>query len=199
MKKDDLSNNDSLIKVSRFVDMTVTRIELNDRITVQLGESSYTATAIKQIDDDMLFCFDTCLSEAYYMNKRNTNNGGYECSDLRGFLQEVTQKLSTSIKKHIVPFENGDLLRIATREEMFGRDDYTGHIYEDLGGYQIPYFKDSKNRIALRNGESEWYWLQNKTVVTLTYFASCNLYGGSGHCRASNSYGVRPLFKIRNR
>lgn len=93
----------------------------------------------------------------------------------------------------MVPFKNGDLLRIPYAEEFFG--DVDG--YESSGKKQWPLMTDRKNRIAIREGEAyEWGWLQNKLEFSSAYFAYV-AYDGSATCRdASDSGGVRPVFRL---
>ena len=51
------------------------------------------------------------------MNKDNTNEGGYENSDLRKNLNgEILEQYPDKIRKRMVAFENGDLLRIPTEK-----------------------------------------------------------------------------------
>ena len=57
--------------------------------------------------------------------------------------------------------------------------------------------KKRRNRIAFRNDEFEWYWLKNRGVESATSFAIVSYDGRANGYGASNSFGVRPLFKIR--
>lgn len=93
----------------------------------------------------------------------------------------------------MVPFKNGDLLRIPYAEEFFG--DVDG--YESSGKKQWPLMTDRKNRIAIREGEAyEWGWLQNKLEFSSADFADVG-YGGCTYCHnASYSSGVRPVFRL---
>lgn len=93
----------------------------------------------------------------------------------------------------MVPFKNGDLLRIPYAEEFFGDVDN----YEPSGKKQWLLMKDRKNRIAIREGEAyEWGWLQNKVKSSSAFFAYVNGHGNSDYYHASNSRGVRPVFRL---
>lgn len=93
----------------------------------------------------------------------------------------------------MVPFKNGDLLRIPYAEEFFG--DVDG--YESSGKKQWPLMTDRKNRIAIREGEAyEWGWLQNKLEFSSAYFAYVDGLGDTNYYGASNSSGVRPVFRL---
>ena len=138
---------------------------------IQIGK--YTATCQKVTRKGALFLLDQYLDEAFKMNRENTNEGGYEASDLRKELQENSVlEIFDSVREMMVPFKNGDLLRIPYAEEFFGDVD----SYEPSGKKQWPLMEDRKNRIAIREGEAyEWGWLQNKLKSSGTNFAYVDL------------------------
>lgn len=51
------------------------------------------------------------------------------------------------------------------------------------------------NRIALRNGGTEWGWLRNAAYSTV--FANCSAGGYANLWSASDSGGVRPVFIVK--
>ena len=94
----------------------------------------------------------------------------------------------------MVPFKNGDLLRIPYAEEFFGDID----SYEPSGKKQWSLMKDRKDRIAIREGEAyEWGWLQNKLKSSGADFAIVADRGDPAYADASDSDGVRPVFRLR--
>ena len=94
----------------------------------------------------------------------------------------------------MVPFKNGDLLRIPYAEEFFGDID----SYEPSGKKQWSLMKDRKDRIAIREGEAyEWGWLQNKLKSSGANFAIVSSDGDPNYANASVSHGVRPVFRLR--
>lgn len=159
---------------------------------IQVGK--YTATCQKVTKKGALFLLDQYLDDAYSMNRENTNEGGYEASDLRTELQKNSiLEIFDSVRDMMVPFKNGNLLRIPYAEEFFGDIDK----YEPSGKKQWPLMKNRKNRIAIREGEAyEWGWLQNKVKSSVTYFACVVNYGTAYSNSASYSYGVRPVFRL---
>lgn len=159
---------------------------------IQVGK--YTATCQKVTKKGALFLLDQYLDDAYSMNRENTNEGGYEASDLRKKLQkEETLSIFSSIRDMMIPFKNGDLLRIPYAEEFFGDIDE----YEPSGKKQWPLMKDRKNRIAIRKGEAyEWGWLQNKVKSSGASFARVGNVGNAYCSGASDSRGVRPVFRL---
>lgn len=159
---------------------------------IQIGK--YTATCQKVARKGALFLLDQYLDEPFKMNQENTNEGGYEASDLRKELQKNSVlEIFDSVREMMVPFKNGDLLRIPYAEEFFGDVD----SYEPSGKKQWPLMKDRKNRIAIREGEPyEWGWLQNKLKSSGAAFAHVAYYGCPLSSYASYSSGVRPVFRL---
>lgn len=133
------------------------------------------------------------------MNRDDTNDGGYEESHLRDQLTtKYLEKFPAALRLNMVPFENGDLLRIPTEREIFGRN-----IYGEEEPNTVEQFKPMKkrrNRMAFDglNGETQAYWLQNKRVRSAASFCHVGYTGYAGSRGASNSLGVRPLYRIRN-
>ncbi len=169
---------------------TAGKFKVGDQI--QVGK--YTATCQKVTKKGALFLLDQYLDEPFMMNRENTNEGGYEASDLRKLLQKNSiLEIFHPVREMMVPFKNRDLLRIPYAEEFFGDVD----SYEPSGKKQWPLMKDRKNRIAIREGEVyEWGWLQNKLKSSGAYFACVSNYGIAYYYGASYSLGVRPVFRL---
>lgn len=165
------------------------------RIGDQIQIGKYTATCQKVTRKGALFLLDQYLDEAFKTNRENTNEGGYEASNLRKELQKNSVlEIFDSVREMMVPFKNGDLLRIPYAEEFFGDVD----SYEPSGKKQWPLMEDRKNRIAIREGESyEWGWLQNKLKSSGSSFAVVYAYGSANCGDASDSRGVRPVIRLR--
>ena len=186
-------------------------IEVQDACSILVGDiisfeltdgEAVEAMAVKKDDQNTIFCLVDCLRDEYKMNSRNTNKGGYEASELRAKLNvEILARFPTEITEMMVPFANGDLLRLPTEKEIFGVNSYGLDEPEDVTQWKP--MKLRRNRIAFQglNGSWEWYWLQNpalRDVASSTHFA---LVTGNGHAAAnsaSDSIGVRPAFQIRN-
>lgn len=171
--------------------------------TMEDGEE-VEALAVKEEFDKhgnlcMVFMLLDCLKEECRMNRDDTNDGGYEESHLRDQLAtKYLEKFPAALRLNMVPFENGDLLRIPTEREIFGRNIYGEE--EPNTVEQFEPMKKRRNRMAFDglNGETQAYWLQNKRVGSATYFCRVNANGFADYYDASNSYGVRPLYRIRN-
>lgn len=171
--------------------------------TMEDGEE-VEALAVKEEFDKhgnlcMVFMLLDCLKEECRMNRDDTNDGGYEESHLRDQLTtKYLEKFPAALRLNMVPFENGDLLRIPTEREIFGRNIYGEE--EPNTVEQFEPMKKRRNRMAFDglNGETQAYWLQNKRVRSAANFCYVNNVGGAGNDGASYSFGVRPLYRIRN-
>lgn len=180
------------IKVNTFRVGDVIRFKLSDGEKVEM-------LAVKEESDGMIFCFVDCLAKEYSMNEQNTNEGGWDASDLRKKLNgEVLDRFPRKIRKLLLPFENGDLLRLPTAKEIFGSNPCGEDESKSVSQWKP--MKQRKNRIASQglNGGWEWYWLQNRAQNSAASFADAT-YGGACNCgNASAEAGVRPVAKIKN-
>ena len=171
--------------------------------TMEDGEE-VEALAVKEEFDKhgnlcMVFMLLDCLKEECRMNRDDTNDGGYEESHLRDQLAtKYLEKFPAALRLNMVPFENGDLLRIPTEREIFGRNIYGEEEPDTVEQFEP--MKKRRNRMAFDglNGETQAYWLQNKRVRSATNFCGVGSYGNVYYNYASNSIGVRPLYRIRN-
>lgn len=171
--------------------------------TMEDGEE-VEALAVKEEFDKhgnlcMVFMLLDCLKEECRMNRDDTNDGGYEESYLREQLRtEYLERFPASLRLNMVPFENGDLLRIPTEREIFGENRYGEEEPDTVEQFEA--MKKRRNRMALdgSNGETQAYWLQNKRVRSATYFCFVSTSGYASSFNASYSLGVRPLYRIRN-
>lgn len=190
------------MKVKRKIKSDVDTFKVGDIIKVKLTDGTKVqAMAMQQEEDNMVFCLVDCLLGEYPMNSSNTNEGGYEESDLRKKLNgEILNLFPAEFKAMMAPFDNGDLLRLPTEKEIFGENYY--------GEYESPYVKQWKpmkkrrNRMTFDGTKKEnlqWYWLMNKVRESAATFAYVNYGGNAANHGASDSLGVRPAFKIQNR
>lgn len=181
------------------------RYEVGDIVsyTMEDGEE-VEAIAVKEEFDKhgnlcMVFMLLDCLKEECRMNRDDTNDGGYEESYLREQLRtKYLERFPASLRLNMVPFENGDLLRIPTEREVFGENRYGEEEPDTVEQFEA--MKKRRNRMALdgSNGETQAYWLQNKRVRSATSFCLVASGGFANYYAASNSFGVRPLYRIRN-
>ena len=183
------------MKITRTMTIETSEIQIGDRIEA----GHYTATCQKLVGEGLaLFLLDQYLDKPMQMNRKNTNAGGYDGSDLRKDLN-TGMILDEFAPLELVPFENGDLLRLPVYGEMFGHDDwYNSGAVEPDNCEQWPLMKERANRSAERKGESyEWGWLQNIRQGSATSFCGVASAGRASSGNASASIGVRPAFLIK--
>lgn len=179
------------MKIERIAEIETTDIQIGDRIHVD----HYTATCQEITPKGALFLMDQYLDKPMVMNRNNSNKGGYEESDLRKALQsEDVLKIFSCIRERMVPFDNGDLLRIPFAGEIFG--DKLPEWCEPDGHEQWPLMRDRRNRLALRCGDYEWDWLQNKDITSSTLFCFVDDDGLIAAGTSLNVLCVRPAFLI---
>lgn len=190
------------MKVKRRIESDVDTFKVEDIIEVKLTDGTKVqAMAMQQEEDGMVFCLVDCLPGEYSMNSSNTDEGGYGESDLHKKLNdEILNLFPAELKAMMAPFDNGDLLRLPTEKEIFGENHY--------GEYESSYVKQWKpmekrrNRMVFDGTKEEnlqWYWLMNKARESAASFAIVASGGNADYNGASDSLGVRPAFKIKNR
>ncbi len=145
--------------------------KVGDQIQLEEG---YTATCQKiNKKGDAIFLMDQLLDESMPMN-----GSTYETSELRKRINsEEILKIFGAYREKLVPFKNGDLVRIPSEKEIFQK-------WELMKG------SSENRRCYTKEGYHRWYWLRD--VVSAAHFA--NVYGGSD---ASNAWRVRLSFKLR--
>jgi hypothetical protein len=181
------------MKVLRNREVEVKNIRIGDQIVIPLAEfGEFTATAQKITDKGTLFLFDDCVAKQP-MNKKCTNKGGFEKTDLRKWIGDVLlPAFPDNLRSRI---EN---LTIPTYGQIFGHDDWYNDVIEPDNDEQFPLMTKRKNRIADFNNDYEWYWLQNATKkkVSAARFAGVGTLGNVSCSGASSYYGVRPVFLL---
>ena len=154
---------------------------------------------VQRMDEDGYLCLLVdCLPKAYRMNRENTNTGGYCASELRDHMtSDILALFPAELRDRMIPFANGDLLRLPTEKEIFGCNEYGKAEPESVRQFEP--MKSRRNRIAFRGKDEsfEWYWLENEVEDSAANFARVSNYGGALCDAASNASGVRPAFKIR--
>lgn len=170
------------------------------RVGDQINVRHYTATCQKVEEDGAVFLLDQYLDEAMPMNRVDTNDGGYEASDLRKRLNSTDILdifVFSDVGNELVPLDNGDLFRIPYFSEIFGWDDLYDLFVEPDDYNQWPLMAKRQDRIACRRGVGcEFGWLQNKRIARRG-FCVVTSDGFAADGRALNKFGVRLVFKIR--
>ena len=172
-------------------DSEQTRFEVGDTFTFEMkdGEKVKVRAVKEDANGNMLFIFEDCLKDEYTMNQILNED----------VLKKIYKRIPKKIRKMLVTFNNGEYLRLPTEKEIFGVNEYGED--EDADVEQFECMKKRKHRIAFQGYKTdvwEWYWLANRHKSSAGYFPRVDLNGFSYYTGASCSYGVRPLFCIKN-
>lgn len=165
--------------------------KIGDKTLMELdGLGVFTATVHKVTDDKVMLIFDDYVTKRF-MNESNTNEGGFEVSDLNKWLHtEFVKTLPYSIRERLTD------VTIPTVGEMFGCDDEQAIIkrLEADNDKQLPLMKQRHNQVAYFNNECECGWLRNayKKEFSSTLFALVYYNGHLDFNCAPTSHGVRP-------
>lgn len=162
--------------------------EVGDKTFMELdGLGVFTATVHKVTDDKVMLIFDDYVTRRP-MNESDTNNGGFEDSDLNKWLHtEFVKALPYSIRARLTD------VTIPTVGEMFGWDDeWDRNHFEADNDKQLPLMKQRYNRVAHYSIELCWLRNATKKEFSSVYFALVRNYDSATCDRASTSHGVRP-------
>lgn len=190
------------MEVKRIIKAEVEQFEVGDIIKFKLNDGEKVqAMAVKQTDKGMLFVLVDCLAKEYPMfnslEDMTDDFFTYENSDLRKALNgEILARFPEEIRSRMVALDNGDMLRIPTEREIFGKNIYGQEESSTVKRWKP--MKKKRNRIAFQGKEGawEWYWLMNRHKEYASNFAYVGD-GGSAHSYyASLSLGVRPVFLV---
>ena len=188
-----------------WVDVKNTGYKIGDIISFKFknGENIQ-AMAVKQEDDGMLFCSVNCLAKQFAMHDscfcENYDKFNYERTSLRRLLNtKILDYFTDDIKSMLVPFKNGDMIRLPTEREIFGDISYDDS--DDPYVQWVP-MKQMQNRCALLGDKSSiWarYWLQNRCrdYEAVLYFVNVMSDGFINHAPATSYYGIRIVFKLK--
>lgn len=160
--------------------------EVGDKTTIKLdGLGEFAATVHKVTDDKVMLIFDDYVAKRP-MNESDTNEGGFEESDLNKWLHtEFIKALPYWIRARLTD------VTIPTVGEMFGWDEWCRKTFEADNDKQLPLMKKRHNRAAYYNNVYEHGWLRN-AVFSACYFAVVCNDGYKDFSYASAYCGVRP-------
>lgn len=167
-------------------------IAVGDQIEIPLGDlGTFTATVQMVKVDGALFLFDDYIAKRP-MNENGSNEGGYEKSDLKKWIENDLFKMFPEVlRNHMTG------LTIPTLGEICGwGDNWDKEHIEPDDDEQLPLMKQRRNRVAYYNNDCAWGWLRNaaKKEFSSANFAVVRGDGSANYGFASGSDGVRPEF-----
>lgn len=171
------------------------KTKVGDKITVDLKElGKFKATAHEVTDNNVLFIFDNYIAERP-MNKKPTNEGGYEKSDLKKWIDSyLYNSFPLELKTRMLE------LTIPTVGQVVGwENEWDKEHFEANDDEQLPLMKLIKNRVAYFNNKCKWGWLRKATKkeYSSAHFALVATGGGASCGYASYYNGVRPYFRLK--
>ena len=186
------------MKITRKVSLEGDYADLHegDQIEINVNGVPCMFTCYRIVDEKKLMVCDEVIEDNIRMNRKDTNEGGFDASDLKKWLNtDFKEMLDDDVKHHIC----GDI-RILSYGEVFGSEDRPSWIKDD-GSEQLPLMKKRRNRIASwtdEDGKEQYadWWLRDP--VSAAYFAVVST-GGNATCTGASAawVGVRPAFEIR--
>lgn len=191
-----VNGTQGILNVYRQTAIMTSKVILGDQIDLL---EDFTATCVKVGSEGAVFLFDQTIRDGQ-MNSKDTNEGGYEKSELRKNLQDwVTDLIPPAVYMQLKRFDNGDLFRLPWAGEIFDAEYLKDHDQvEPDGKTQWPAMKDVHRRIAADplDGLTDVYWIANKYKESSASFYSVHNDGSARAWVAPSSLGVRPAFLI---
>lgn len=178
------------LKVTRKVEFKTEDFCVGDQISVKLkGFGKFTATVQKITNEGVLFMFDEVIAR-HCMNESGSNEGGFDESDMKKWLDDVVLKAFPKKLRGAV-----SCITLPTYGEIFGHDDFYENFEPD-DDEQFESMKRRGNRVCDFENDWCWWWLRNATKkeVSSARFALVYADGGTGCTCAAASFGVRPEF-----
>ena len=184
-------------------------LQSGDNIPVTLKNGEEVSLDVgKDESGKIYFVIHNCLKERKPMNRKWTNKGGWEESDMRRYLnEEAIELLPDELREIIKPTkivqvwdgkrrETEDKLFLLSRTQAFGKHENYKAI--EPNDSQIDIFRSPRERVK----ESEEYriparwWLRSPSPGSSDSFCGVVTDGTVNNYYASNSLGVAPAFCI---
>lgn len=150
------------------------------------------AFAVKREEDGTIFLFSDLLDNVERMHSDDVEDIDYADTELRSWLnQTFVKQFPAEIVKEMLPFENGDFIRLPTEREILGENDYGEPEKESIQQWEL-----MKHRMI--RGCDNWYWLQNKAIDHTKGYCCITASGDSHVLWHHLLNGIRPVFKLKN-
>ena len=151
---------------------------VGDQITVRMKElGNFTATVQAIEEDSVVFMFDDIIT------KHNHNN--------------IQEWLDKDILPLFPETFNVTEITLPTCRQIFGYDEWYREFFESDMDEQFELMKRRGNRVCDYDRDWKWWWLKNQSKKYAAFFACVLSNGDVGSSCALNSYGVRPVFRIK--
>lgn len=185
--------------VNRLILGTVDAFRVGDTINFSLEDTGehIEAMAMKQEPDGMIFMSVDGLQDGRHMNVGG-NVKCFEETSLRRYLGDVLlQRFPDYIRKLMVSFPGGDMIRIATEKEVYGENFCSKAEPDEVEQWEP--MKTRRNRIAGQghNGHFVKQWLANHADTLFPSFVAIGPQGNRTTISPKDYLYYRPVFKLR--
>ena len=161
------------------------------RFTLLTGER---VEAQCQLVDDggTVFCLTHCLEEEQPMNEENTNEGGWDESVLRNYLNtKILKEFPEALFNRMKPIYKDDLLTLPSIEDIYGEWDFDRWEPKEGAEPNWPLMKYRQYRC-----KGNYWWVRSARYNNATNFCYVYTSGDASDVVASFSYGLAPAFRI---
>lgn len=138
-------------------------LSVGDIITIKLKNDIQAEIAVAGIhtysDSEVVFTFKDILPFTYYMNKEDTNKGGYDASEMAQFLDTEVFALLPDDLQDVIKKRCGHKLWLHPGFEVFGPGPSDVFSAEAVNTEHLPYYQNMRNRIKRKNGDITCWWL----------------------------------------
>lgn len=201
------------MKVIRKQAFETTEVKIGDQIMIELdgailnrpeGKGCTIAATAQQITEDgVVFMFDECVTERQ-MNSEDTNEGGYESSELKTWLEtEFINVFPADIRNKI------EYITVPSYGQIMGHNDFYKKTLEQDNDDRFQLMEHPKNRLAEQKKRFPWgddwslcsYWLRNATRkhISNSEFMHFHRDCCPEPISATGLCGVRPVFLLKNK
>ena len=143
-------------------------------------------------DEGAVFCLTHCLDEEQPMNGENTNEGGWDESELRNYLNtKILEEFPKALLNRMKPIYEDDLLTLPSIEDIFGEWDFDRWEPKEGAEPNWPLMKYRQYR-----AKGNWYWVRSALYNDATSFCYVDTNGDANNLYASSSFGLAPAFRI---
>lgn len=143
-------------------------------------------------EDGAIFCLTHCLDEERPMNEENTNEGGWDESDLRNYLNtKILEEFPKALLNRMKPIYEDDLLTLPSIEDIYGERDFDSWKPKEGAEPNWPLMKYRQYRC-----KGNWWWVRSAYYGYATTFCLVGTGGDANFSRASYSNGLAPAFRI---
>jgi hypothetical protein len=174
------------------IPVKVPTCEINDLEFEKLDVDAEAVVA-DVIDGRVIFQFEEVLFFSA-INNEDTNKGGFDSSDLSSYLNDPFMTVFAQIKDCMVKNKHERYITLPTKFEVFGEGDNKDGNWKD--GYQLELFKKIKNRIRVKDNDTQWWWLSTPYAASAANFCYVLHIGLTGNYDASAVGGCAPAFCI---